>query len=202
MCVNRVMQVHHWRLRWAPVPPRPAIARGDHCLRHPGRAGHGQQHRHSEAVAPRRAHVAAWHPRQRASAIPASDPVLCGDDLALLSCPWFQVVVGDQVLMSKGFGTTHVDYTGTAPVTGDSIFRIGSNTKPFITLAYHKLVEMGVVGAHDALSTHLPEVRVFCARCALAWQVVVRRSSYVCRDLHSLVRVPRPVCQQRSHHAA
>ena len=70
-----------------------------------------------------------------------------------------QVVYGDTVLMSQGFGTTYVNFTGTAPVTDDTIFRIGSNTKVFMTLSLHRLAELGIVGIDDPLEKYVPEVR-------------------------------------------
>jgi CubicO group peptidase (beta-lactamase class C family) len=68
---------------------------------------------------------------------------IANDELARQHIPGLVLVAvkEDRVIYAKGFGATSVE-TG-APVTGDTLFRLGSTTKMFVSGATLKLAEQG-----------------------------------------------------------
>ena len=64
------------------------------------------------------------------------------------------VVQGDRVLMTHGFGVRDVDTK--VPVTPDTIFAIGSATKPFTATLVGMLVDDGAMTFDDPVTKHLP----------------------------------------------
>lgn len=64
----------------------------------------------------------------------------------------------DRVLWAGGLGVT--DLASARPVTHDTLFRIGSVTKLFTSLALLQLREAGRLRLDDPLITHLPDVPV------------------------------------------
>lgn len=64
------------------------------------------------------------------------------------------LVQDDKVIYSKGFGTTSVE--GGAPVTPDTLFRIGSTTKMFTAAAFATLADQNKVRFDAPVSTYLP----------------------------------------------
>ncbi|KAF0690245.1 Aste57867_18353 [Aphanomyces stellatus] len=65
------------------------------------------------------------------------------------------VVYQNQTVIATGFGTNQYGKT-TVPVTGHSVFQIGSYSKTFIALGIGKLVDDGLVHWHDPIKQHLP----------------------------------------------
>jgi CubicO group peptidase (beta-lactamase class C family)/D-alanyl-D-alanine dipeptidase len=67
-------------------------------------------------------------------------------------------LVDDQTLVwTKGFG--HLDADRKHPASGNSLYRVGSVSKPFTALLLMMLVEMGVIDLDAPLQTYLPEFR-------------------------------------------
>jgi CubicO group peptidase (beta-lactamase class C family) len=67
------------------------------------------------------------------------------------------VVRGDKVIYSQGFGVSEVGKG--APVDGDTLFAIGSNTKHFTATAVGLLVNDGKLDWDGALTRYLPNLR-------------------------------------------
>jgi CubicO group peptidase (beta-lactamase class C family) len=63
----------------------------------------------------------------------------------------------DSVIFSGGFGFANLE--NGIPVTGSTLFRMGSITKMFVSLGIMKLVERGQLHLEDKLKTLAPEVR-------------------------------------------
>ena len=59
------------------------------------------------------------------------------------------------IVLSKGYG--FLDTKGTEPITPDTIFAIGSNTKSFTAAAILKLQDQGVLNVNDPIRRFLPE---------------------------------------------
>jgi CubicO group peptidase (beta-lactamase class C family) len=78
------------------------------------------------------------------------------------------VVEGDSVVYARGFGH---DANG-QPITTQTPFMIGSNTKSFTALAVMQLVEAGVVDLDASVQRYLPEFRL--ADAAASAQITVR----------------------------
>jgi CubicO group peptidase (beta-lactamase class C family) len=71
----------------------------------------------------------------------------------------------------RGYGVTNRDYP--LPVDGDTLFRIGSITKPFTGTAMMRLVEQGLVDLTAPVRTYLPDLNL--ADESVAAQVTVRQ---------------------------
>lgn len=66
------------------------------------------------------------------------------------------ITTRDSVLFSGGFG--YADVEAKRPVTGQTLFRMGSITKLFVSLGILKLVEAGKLSLQDELKKVAPEV--------------------------------------------
>lgn len=64
------------------------------------------------------------------------------------------IVRGDQTLFAEGFGWA--DEENEAPVTPDTLFRVGSITKTLTALSVMQLVEEGALALDDPFGDHLP----------------------------------------------
>ncbi len=69
------------------------------------------------------------------------------------------VVSRERVLYARGFGTTAEDDTG-RPVTHETLFRIGSTTKPLTALLVMRLVDEGLLELDAPLTAYVPELRL------------------------------------------
>jgi len=69
------------------------------------------------------------------------------------------VVKNGEVVQSKGFGLR--DMRHDAPVDGDTLFAIASNTKAFTAVLLATLVDEGKLDWDDRVTDHLPELRLF-----------------------------------------
>lgn len=65
------------------------------------------------------------------------------------------VASGDRILYSRGFG--YADWEARTPNTADTLFRIGSVTKPFTAAAILRLQERGALSVRDPIRRHIPE---------------------------------------------
>lgn len=66
------------------------------------------------------------------------------------------IAQGDEVLLSQGYGWA--DPEKTTAIEPDTIFAIGSNTKPFTAAAILKLQDDGVLSVNDPIGLFLPDV--------------------------------------------
>src|SRR5208282_4238893 len=64
------------------------------------------------------------------------------------------VVVGDDMIWSKGFGT--IDASHTVAATPQTIYSIGSISKLFTSISLMQLYEAGKVRLDDPITTYLP----------------------------------------------
>src|SRR5689334_3801455 len=64
------------------------------------------------------------------------------------------VAQGDEILLSKGYDLANVEHR--IPNTSETVFRIGSMTKPFTATLIMQLVEAGKIHLHDKLSQYVP----------------------------------------------
>jgi putative ATP-binding cassette transporter len=64
------------------------------------------------------------------------------------------IVKGDQTLYKKAFGFS--DMANNKPVTEQTLFEIGSNSKAFTAVAIHQLAEEGAIDLDDSVSDYLP----------------------------------------------
>jgi CubicO group peptidase (beta-lactamase class C family) len=62
------------------------------------------------------------------------------------------VVVGDQVVICKGFGTADIERN--IPCTQNTIFRLASSTKFFTSLAVLSMVQQGLINLDDSLKKY------------------------------------------------
>ncbi|MED1724570.1 serine hydrolase domain-containing protein [Brevibacillus parabrevis] len=69
------------------------------------------------------------------------------------------VVKDEEIIYAKGFGSTNLEEGG-APVTPDTIFRIGSVSKPLTGSAIMRLVEAGKVDLDEPIVNYIPEFRL------------------------------------------
>ncbi len=65
------------------------------------------------------------------------------------------VARGDEILLRKGYGRANVEHD--VPNKPETVFRIGSMTKPFTAILIMQLVEMGKVNLHDKLNQFVPD---------------------------------------------
>jgi CubicO group peptidase (beta-lactamase class C family) len=65
------------------------------------------------------------------------------------------LVDGDRTVLARGFGWA--DRAAGAPVTADTLFHIGSTSKPMAAAAVMQLVEQGRVDLDAPLSRYVPE---------------------------------------------
>ena len=91
------------------------------------------------------------------------------------------IVKGDQIVYAKGYG--QADPAG-RPVTPQTPFLIGSNTKPFTALAVMQLVEAGKVELDAPVQRYIPWFRV--ADEQASRQITVRQM------LHQTSGLPQP----------
>lgn len=77
------------------------------------------------------------------------------DELKTTSTPGAVIVIvsGDHVVFAKGFGVANIE-TGD-PVSPDSIFRIGSLTKPFTATVLNQLVDQQKIKLNEPLGTYV-----------------------------------------------
>lgn len=68
----------------------------------------------------------------------------------------FALVVDDAVLFARGYGKTSLD--GGRPVTAETVFRVGSVTKPLTALGVLVLVGRGLVELDAPAANYLPEL--------------------------------------------
>jgi CubicO group peptidase (beta-lactamase class C family) len=66
------------------------------------------------------------------------------------------VVKGNALVWAKGYGLSNIE--ATTPATADTVYRIGSVTKPFTALMLLQLVERGQVRLSDPVERYLPEI--------------------------------------------
>jgi CubicO group peptidase (beta-lactamase class C family) len=66
------------------------------------------------------------------------------------------VASGDEILLDEGYGA--VDPSGEEKIGQDTIFAIGSNTKPFTAAAILKLQDEGKLSVEDSIDKYLPDV--------------------------------------------
>jgi CubicO group peptidase (beta-lactamase class C family) len=66
------------------------------------------------------------------------------------------IVKDDAVLYSQGFGVTSMEEGG-VPVTPDTLFRIGSTSKPMTGTLVMRLVEQGLLDLDAPIKTYLPD---------------------------------------------
>lgn len=64
------------------------------------------------------------------------------------------VVNGNESVYKKGFG--YADLEDEKPVTEETLFEIGSNSKAFTALAIYKLVEEGKIGLNSNVNEYIP----------------------------------------------
>jgi CubicO group peptidase (beta-lactamase class C family) len=65
------------------------------------------------------------------------------------------VARGDEVLLRKGYGIANLEHD--IPNRPETVFRIGSMTKPFTAIAVMQLVETGQLAVNDPISKYLPD---------------------------------------------
>ncbi len=63
---------------------------------------------------------------------------------------------GDEIVLSEALG--HFADDGAVPLETDSLFRVASMTKPFVSVAALALVERGVIGLDEPITGYLPEL--------------------------------------------
>ncbi len=68
------------------------------------------------------------------------------------------IVLNGEVILSEGFGVRSLETSD--PVTADTLFRIGSTTKPLTTIGLLMLVEQGLVDLDAPVSQYVPEFTV------------------------------------------
>lgn len=68
------------------------------------------------------------------------------------------VVKDDKVVYARGFGARRLK--DNAPATPDTLFGVGSCTKPFTALAIMQLMEQGKLSTSDPVKKHLPEFKI------------------------------------------
>ena len=66
------------------------------------------------------------------------------------------VVVGGSLVWAKGYGLADIE--AKTPATADTVYRIGSITKPFTALMLLQLVEAGRLQLSDPVEKHFPEI--------------------------------------------
>lgn len=67
------------------------------------------------------------------------------------------IIQNRQVMYARGFGVTSVETN--QPVTPDTLFRIGSVTKPMTTTAIMRLVESGKIDLDAPVRTYIPNLK-------------------------------------------
>lgn len=69
----------------------------------------------------------------------------------------FSVAVsrGGELLVARGYGFADLEHR--VPATAETVYRLGSITKPFTAAAILQLVEDGKLGLDDDMATHLPD---------------------------------------------
>ena len=104
--------------------------------------------------------LALVHPPSARAQPSARDPFAAADEairaeLAKAGIPGaaVAVVVGDEVVWSRGFGVANVE-TG-APVTADTLFQIGSVTKSFTAAALLTAASQGAIALDQRVSTYV-----------------------------------------------
>eukprot|EP00039_Didymoeca_costata_P013981 m.219539 g.219539 ORF g.219539 m.219539 type:complete len:573 (+) comp15915_c0_seq6:117-1835(+) len=67
------------------------------------------------------------------------------------------IVFNNQQIWTKGYGKRNFSDPKSGPPTGESLFRIASNTKVFTDILLYKLEEMGIVSLDDPLLKYMPK---------------------------------------------
>lgn len=82
---------------------------------------------------------------------------IVADEMARQKIPGVAVAVihNGKVVKEKGYGMANVELN--IPVTNDSVFKIGSISKPMIALAVMKLVDEGKIGLDDPVSKYIQD---------------------------------------------
>lgn len=73
-------------------------------------------------------------------------------------------VVCDQAIYARGLGVTSTDRSQAVPIAPDTVFRIGSTTKPLTGTLAMRLVEAGKIGLDEPVVHYLPWFRLSNAR--------------------------------------
>ena len=68
------------------------------------------------------------------------------------------VVKEGKVIYARGFGARR--FKDNAPATPNTLYGVGSCTKPFTAMAIMQLIEQGKLDAHDPIKKHLPEFKI------------------------------------------
>lgn len=68
------------------------------------------------------------------------------------------IILNGDVILSEGFGVRSLETND--PVTADTLFRIGSTTKPLTTIGLMLLVEDGLIDLDAPVSSYVPEFTV------------------------------------------
>lgn len=96
-----------------------------------------------------------------AAAISAADLAAATDQFVRAALPSYgvpgaavAVVLNDQVVLSRGYGVRKLGAPGA--VDADTIFQLGSNTKPFTAAALGTVVDQGTLDWDDTVIDHLP----------------------------------------------
>lgn len=113
------------------------------------------------AGAPARADIESFRDPQRKAKVVASLPKVearITEELAVRKIPGFAfgLVLDGELVYAKGFGVVDVD--DKRPVDADTVFRIGSITKTFTSLAILKLRDAGKLSLDDPAVRTLPEL--------------------------------------------
>ena len=105
------------------------------------------------STAPAAAQAPAFAPelRDRLDAMAAAE--LASDGIAGATVG---VVVGGSLVWAKGYGLADIE--AKTPATADTVYRIGSITKPFTALMLLQLVEAGRLQLSDPVEKHFPEI--------------------------------------------
>lgn len=141
--------------RGEPAPPAPGAP---HPLARPGSGA-------AIATLPQqyadRTLVATFAEPDRKAKLAAAFPALDGElaaQLAALKLPGFVlgVVIDDELAYARGFGVA--DLQTRTPATPDTVYRIGSITKTFTSLAVVKLRDAGKLALDDPAARFVPEL--------------------------------------------
>ena len=113
------------------------------------------------AGAPARADIESFRDPQRKAKVVASLPKVearITEEVAVRKIPGFAfgVVLDGELVYAKGFGVADVD--DQRPVDADTVFRIGSITKTFTSLAILKLRDAGKLSLDNPAVRTLPEL--------------------------------------------
>ena len=86
-----------------------------------------------------------------------------------------RVVKGNALAWAKGYGLADIE--ARTPATAETVYRIGSITKPFTAVMLLQLVETGTVRLTDPVEKYLPEINRITDRPKGAPAVTLRADS-------------------------